>query len=309
MELWDLIDLRTPWCAYVAATLRVAQRVSEGETTVAGLARACSCDERALHSVLSHLVSKGVFEEPLAGVFAVNANALLLTEPFLDLGGIGGRMAHTWSTLETWVRTGRPGYAERFGLPWWDDLAAHPSLAAEFDELMGIAGHGVPDASIDLAGGWEGVSWVVDVGGGTGALLRSLLEARPGLRGTLVDLPGTVERARGPFERVGQSFFDPLPAGADLYLLKSVLNDWPDEETDALLRCVAAAAAPSGRVVIMGGVAPDEAPRRLDIEMVLVGGRTDSLSTFRARCSRAGLTVVADGPQADGRYYVECAVT
>ncbi len=70
-------------------------------------------------------------------------------------------------------------------------------------------------------------------------MLTELLRERPGLEATLVDLPGTVARADGPFATVGQSFFDPLPAGADLYLLRSVLNDWPDEETDAILRNVA----------------------------------------------------------------------
>src|SRR4051794_19601699 len=217
-------------------------------------------------------------------------------------------MAHAWSTLETYVRTGRPGYAERFGRPWWDDLAAHPELAAEFDELMGMVGHGAADPWFALRDGWDGVSWVVDVGGGTGAMLRELLAARPGLRGTLVDLPGTVARAEGDFETVGQSFFDRLPAGADLYLLRSVLNDWPDDDTDAILARVGEAARPDGRVVVMGGGGPDGGPPRLGIEVGLLGGRTDSLSAFRERAARAGLAVAADGHQAGGRYYVECEV-
>src|SRR4051794_38760185 len=135
-ELWDLIDLQTPWCAYVAATLRISQRIEAGVTSVASLAAEAGCDERALHGLLSHLVSKGVFEEPAPGTFALNDAARQLTAPFLDLGGIGGRMAHAWGTLEAYVRTGRPAYAERFGLPFWDDLAAHPELAAEFDDLI-----------------------------------------------------------------------------------------------------------------------------------------------------------------------------
>ena len=43
---------------------------------------------------------------------------------------------------------------------------------------------------------------------------------------------------------------------------------------------------------MIGGVAPDDAPRRLDIEMVLLGGRTDTLSEFRSRAAAAGLEVV-----------------
>ena len=121
-----------------------------------------------------------------------------------------------------------------------------PRIGAEFDALMGPVGHGVPDFDIELSGGgWETVRTVVDVGGGTGAMLASLLRRHSHARGVLVDLPGTVARAGeiiesfGVGDRVtveGQSFFDALPAGADLYLLKNVLNDWPDEPTVAILR-------------------------------------------------------------------------
>jgi len=125
---------------------------------------------------------------------------------------------------------------------------------------MGPAGHGVPDFDIELTGGWDGLRTMVDVGGGTGAMLASLLRRHPHVRGILVDFPGTIARASeiltgaGVADRAtlrGQSFFDPLPAGADLYLLKSVLNDWPDEQTVAILRrCAEAATAdPEGNPV------------------------------------------------------------
>src|SRR5437763_9158384 len=176
-------------------------------------------------------------------------------------------MAHAWGTLLPYVRTGKPAYDQVFGRPFWEDLDAHPEVAASFDALMGVAGHGVPNPNFEIIGGWEPVRTVVDVGGGTGAMLAEMLRARPHLRGILVDLPKAVARsaetfaAAGVADRVtaiGQSFFDPLPAGADLYLLKKVLNDWPDRETVAILsRCVEAARrVPSGRgrVVVLGGV-------------------------------------------------------
>src|SRR5207248_4906937 len=107
--------------------------------------------------------------------------------------------------------------------------------------------------------------------------------------GTLVDLPMTVSRAAETFDAagvaervttVGQSFFDPLPAGADIYLLKKVLNDWPDRETRAILSRCAEAARPNGRVVVLGGVSAEDAPRRLAIEMVLAGGRNNTPEEF-----------------------------
>src|SRR6266705_2311546 len=258
VDLEALTDLCTPWCILVVATLRIADHVAAGTSDIDQLAGATGCDTRALHNVLGHLVAKGVFEETAPGRFALNDAALQLREAsdFLDLEGIGGRMAHAWSTLPTYVRTGAPGYAEVFGLPFWEVLPAHP-----------------------------------------------------GIRGTLVDFPGTVARSSEVFDAagvadrvttVGQSFLDPLPAGADLYLLRKVLNDWPDRETTAILRRCGEAARPSGRVLVLGGVSALDAPRHLAIEMLLVGGRNNTLAEFRGLARQAGLEVSAAERQPSG---------
>ncbi|MGH3153765.1 MAG: methyltransferase [Streptosporangiaceae bacterium] len=169
---------------------------------------------------------------------------------------------------------------------------------------------------MELARGWDTIRVIVDVGGGTGALLASLLRLHPQARGILVDLPGTVDRAgpvmdaAGVAGRVtisGQSFFDPLPAGADLYLLKSVLNDWPDEPTAAILRRCAQAARPAdGAIAVLGGVSPDDAPRSLGIDMLVAGGKTSTVTQFTELARQAGLAVTAAGTQASGRFVVEC---
>jgi hypothetical protein len=158
---------------------------------------------------------------------------------------------------------------------------------------------------------------VVDVGGGTGSLLAEILRARPAVRRMLVDLPPTVARSAEILQAadvsesvtaVGQSFFDPLPAGADLYLLKNLLADWPDREATAILARCAEAARPTGRVVVLGGVSPDEggAPRPELLMMVLVGGKHRSLAAFRALARAAGLEVTAAERQMSGRFVVEC---
>ena len=321
-SLSELSDLCTPWCVHVAATLRIADHIAAGITDIDDLAAAAGCDAGVLHSLLGHLVSKGVFEEPAPGRFALNETAQGLLDPAqrlgLDLDGIGGRMAHAWGTLLTYVRTGEPAYREVFGLPFWEDLDAHPDIAASFDALIGPAGHGTPNPEFQITGGWESVRTVVDVGGGTGAMLAEILRARPEVRGTLVDLPRTVARsgeifqAAGVADRVtavGQSFFDPLPAGADLYLLKGVLNDWPDREATAILSRCAEAARPAGRVVVLGSVSPDDVPRQLVIEMVLLGGKHRTVSEFRALARAAGLEVSAAGQQPSGDFVVECRPT
>jgi SAM-dependent methyltransferase len=324
VNIWALSDLGTPWCVHVVATLRIADHIAAGIAHIDDLAAASRSHADSLHRVLRHLVGKGVFEEPAPGQFALNEPARgLLDSPLrlgLDLESFGGRMAYAWGSLLDAVRTGAPAYHTIFGRPFWEDLQAHPDLAASFDALMGPAGHGAPDPEVLVSGGWESVRTIVDVGGGTGALLAEVLRARPTVHGTLVDLPLTVARsaemfhAAGVSERataVGQSFFDPLPAGADLYLLKSVLSDWPDREATAILRRCADAARPGGRIVILNGVSPDDAGAASPalLMMVLVGGKDRTLTEFRELARAAGLDVHAAERQPSGRFVVECRPT
>ncbi len=297
---------------HVAATLRLTEHIEAGATSIDELAAKAGCDPHMLHAMLTHLVGRGVFTSPAPRQFAVNDVARALDNPFLNLDGIGGRVAGAWPTLLTLVRTGSSGYSEVFGVPFWEDLAAHPSLAASFDALMGHKGYSVPRPDIPMSAGWPAVRTVVDIGGGTGSMLASLLAAHPSLHGILVDQPATVARAsfpadvRGRVELSGQSFFDPLPAGADVYLLRRVLNDWSDADKVAILRQCAEAVSPSGVILICGGVSPDGAPPKLTIDMVLTGGRTICLPDFERLAGLAGLGIVATVKRQDG-YFVECA--
>jgi 2,7-dihydroxy-5-methyl-1-naphthoate 7-O-methyltransferase len=319
MELWALADLSTPWAIHVAATLRIANLIDAGAGRIDDLAASAGADRDALQRLLRHLASKGVFEEPAPGWFALNDAARQLLEPAMqsgfDLDGFGGRMANAWAALLPAVRTGRPAYHTIFGRPFWEDLEAHPAIAASFDALMG-PGHGTPDSDVLLdAAAWSGIRTVVDVGGGTGSLLAEVLRAHPHLRGTLVDLPRTVAGSAEVFANAGvagratavaQSFFDPLPAGADLYLLKSVLSDWPDAEALAILTRCREALSPASRLVLVNGVNPGETAAPELLMLVLVGGRDRTLAEFEPLARQAGLAVSASGRNASGRFLVEC---
>jgi 2,7-dihydroxy-5-methyl-1-naphthoate 7-O-methyltransferase len=321
MDIWALSDLCTPWCLHVVATLRIADHIAAGITRIDDLAVASGSAADSLNRVLRHLAGKGVFDEPSPGNFALNEPARALLDPAarfaLDLNGIGGRMAHAWGSMLTAVMNGAPAYDSLFGRPFWEDLQAHPEIAASFDELMGPAGHGVPDPRLEITGGWRSVRTVVDVGGGTGALLGAILKSHKKVQGTLVDLMLTAARSTREFQWmrvydrvniVGQSFFDPLPAGADLYLLNKVLGDWPDREATLILKRCAEAARPAGRVIVLNGVEPDSpyGPSPELLMMVLVGGRARTLTEFRELARAAGLEVQSAGKQSSGRFVVEC---
>jgi len=318
VDVQELLDLATPWCLRVLVTLNIPELVGAGHHDVSELAKAAGCDARALHAVLSRVARKGVFVEPQPGWFEVNpaARELARQARYLGLSGMGGRYAQIWSTLLSYTRTGESGYAAMYGRPFWDDLAADPELARSFDALLTHpAGHGVPDSDFEISGGWGRAGTIVDVGGATGVFLSELLQRHPGWRGTLLDLPQSVARAAPVLDRagvsdrvktVGQSFFDPLPAGADLYLLRRVLIDWPDEDKARILRRCADAARPDGRVVVIGGVSPDETLGEVTAELLMVGGWKVTMSEFRDLARAAGLTVTAASRQPPARFVIEC---
>ncbi|MGJ5817589.1 methyltransferase [Paludibaculum fermentans] len=317
-DLWSLCDLQTPWCIHTAATLRLAHHMDAGLSHVKEIAAAAQCDPYVLDCLLGYLVSRGVFEQTGPGRYVLNEAAKGLLDPGmligLDLDGFGGRMAHAWGTMLSYVRTGRPAYHQLFGRGFWEDLEANPPIAAQFDALIGPQGHGTPNPHFDITGGWDSIRTVVDLGGGTGAMLAELLRVHPHIHGTLLDQPGTVARASeilqsagvaGRATLCGQSFFDPLPPGADIYLLRGILNDWPDAETVAILTRAAEAARPNGRVVILKSVSPDTGTRTVTIEMVLLAGKHRTLEEFKELAQQAGLEVSSAGPQS-AYYVVEC---
>lgn len=316
-------DLVTPMAVRVAATLRLADLVAEGVEQVDALAERTGTNADALGRVLRQLVCHGIFTEPEPGRIALNdaAAALQSEDPagvraWFDLDGFSGPMDFVFAELMHTVRTGQPAWEAAYGVPFWEHLDANPALAASFDAMMSDS----PRITAAAAYDWTGVQHVADVGGGTGALLTAVLRANPAIRGTLVDLPDTVARARpimaasgldGRCEFAGQSFFDPLPAGADAYVLSGVLHDWGDAEATAILRRCAEAAGADGRVLIAEshGTAGDNPAMFAEMNLrmlVLAGGRERSVERYGALAGAAGLQVVAVERTPTGHVLIDC---
>ncbi|MEV6791703.1 methyltransferase [Streptomyces sp. NPDC051320] len=307
----------------MAATLRLADLMAGGAEGVDELAERAGTDADALGRLLRHLTCHGVFAEPSPGRFTLNETAELLRsdQPSgmrtqFDLEEFGGRMDLVFTELMHTVRTGRPAWETAFGAPFWDYLDAHPAVAASFDASMAGSLRSAAATGYD----WSGIRHVVDVGGGTGALLAEVLRPHTDIRATLVDLPDTVARGRrflaergleGRCEFAGQSFFDPLPSGGDVYLLSAVLHDWGDEPATAILRRCAEAAGERGRVVIVEshGTAGDDPGMfaEMDLRMlVLSGGRERSIDGYRTLAAVAGLATADVRTTPNGHVLIDC---
>ncbi|SDI34086.1 methyltransferase [Nonomuraea jiangxiensis] len=323
--LAPVTDLVTPMAVRVAASLRLTDLMAGDAVPVEELARRSGTDADALGRLLRHLAGRGVFTEPQPGTFAVNEPAALLASDHpshmraqLDLDGFGGQMDLAFTGLLHTVRTGRPAWETVYGTPYWHYLAANPKISASFDAMMASGADYVADAAKGYD--WSGVRHVVDVGGGTGALLAEVLRANPDLHATLVDLPDTVERGRRHLAELGldarcafagQSFFDPLPAGGDVYVLKRVIHDWNDDDALLILRRCAEAAGRHGRVVMIesgGGPGGDPAMvTEMNLRMlVLTGGRERTLDDYLALATRAGLTLTGVHHTALGHIILDC---
>lgn len=325
--LAPVIDLVTPLAIRAVATLRLADFMVGGAMPVDELARRAGANPDAVGRVLRHLVSHGVFIEQDPGLFALNDKAALLRSDHpsgmrvsLDLEGFGGQMDLAFTGVLHTLRTGDPAWETVFGAPFWEYLSVNPAMSASFDEAMTAGAEYVADDA--AAYDWPETGLVIDVGGGTGALLAAVLEARPRLHGVLVDLPDTVARGRDYFadrgldgrsEVVGQSFFDPLPSSGDVYVLNSVLHDWSDPDAAAILRRCADAAGAKGRVVIIeeNNSNIDRTDfAEMDLRMlVLCGGRERTLDDYTTLAAEAGLTVTGTRTTELGQVCIECAAS
>jgi 2,7-dihydroxy-5-methyl-1-naphthoate 7-O-methyltransferase len=322
--LAPLMDLVTPMALRVAATLRLADFMPDDGTgegaDIEDLAGRAGADPEALARMLRHLVQHGVFTEPGPGRFAVNHTAALLRagqpgSEWLDLDGFGGQMDLAFTGLAHTVRTGEPAWEQVFGQPFWAYLDANPAISASFDAVMAVdAGNAAVADGYD----WSAVRHVADIGGGTGTLIAGVLRRNPHLRGTLADLPETAARARpylaglgldGRCEVVGQSFFDPLPAGADVYLLSRVIHDWDDAAASAILRRCAEAAGSAGRVLVIESAAAGDAAASAEMNLrmlVLAGGRERTVNDYATLAASAGLQVTATHSTTERYVVIEC---
>jgi len=321
----ERIDLLTPHAVRTAVTLGLPRLIHEGTTDVEGLAAATGADAGGLASLLAHLTDQGFLardgdDHALSqdlGAFLLHPDATF----HLDVHSATTAMDRAWAGLHHTIRTGEAGYPLVHGRGFWDHLAADPALGASFDEYMYRASQWTAIAVTSPA--WPADGTVVDVGGGDGRLLVALLGQHPGMRGVLVDLPETAARARLRFadEQLGDrtevvegSFFDPLPAGGDLYVLGHILHDWPDAEATTILRRVADAAGPDGRVLLVEQVLDPSALTpiqvRSDLLMrVLFGSLERSRDQWEALAAAVGLRVHELHPCDGIRHLIELRPT
>ena len=293
----------------VFAELRIADLLVDGPRPADALAAQTAAHGPSLYRLLRLLAGLGVLSETAPGMFALtSAGQFLRSDVPGSLRGIaamfGGELhSRAWARLNHSVATGEPAFDHVFGTSLFTYLETDPASAAMFDEAMTSSSAAQAEAVV-AAYDFSGITRLVDVAGGHGTLLATILKVNPSLRGVLFEMPHVAAGAgpvfdeaglRDRVEIVGGDFLDRLPDGADAYIMKRIIHDWDDERAATILRNCRIAMAPGGRVLVVDAVLDDSPEsiygKLLDIEMLVLSpfGQERTEDEFRRLFGRAGL--------------------
>jgi hypothetical protein len=313
----------------VVLRLGIPDWLARGPRTAAELAHAAGVREDGLYRVLRALASVGVFAETSprrfgltdAGEMLVSGApgsmrdmALWVTSPF---------HFRVYAELMHSVQTGQPAAEKVTGMPVFEYFRTQPELSEIFNDAMTNLSEVVVRAVLDVYD-FSGIGVLVDVAGGHGAVLTTILNAYPRMRGVLFDLDHVVAGAWPLIEAMGVNdrcrtesgdFFKAVPAGGDAYIMKHIIHDWDDERAVAILRNIRTAmGGKRGRVILLESVLqPGNAPdfgKIIDLEMmVMPGGRERTADEFRGLFASAGFAMTRVIPTESPLSIVEAIVS
>jgi hypothetical protein len=293
----------------VAARLKVADYLGSGSMSAAELATATYANEDALYRVLRALASVGIFTEVAPRRFALTPPAELLRS---DVPNSMHAMVvwmcdpehfQAYSEMVHSVKTGETICQRVYGMPLFDHFAKNQAWSAVFNSAMTSFSAAVIPAVLE-AYDFSSIGTLMDVAGGHGFVLTSILEKYPKMRGILLEVDHV---CAGASQRIGKlecsgrcqimtgDFFKSIPAGADAIIMKHIIHDWDDDEALTILRNChrALAGKPTAKVILLEAVLPpgDEPHfgKVLDLEMLLLpGGRERTEEEFRTLFAKAG---------------------
>ena len=292
----------------VAAELGIADILKDGPRSAREIAKAVDASEDAVYRLLRALASLGLFSSLPERCFALTPlGRYIRSDVPGSLRGFARFAGHDvtwrpWGELAYSVKTGKPAVDHVFGVGIFDYLEKHADVAAVVNDAM-TAVTTTQAAAVVEAYNFSGIGTLVDVGGGHGLLLATILKANPGMRGILFELSHAVEGAGRVFQQEGVAdrcaviagdFFDAVPQGGDAYIMKLVIHDWDDERAIRILRnCHRAMRLGTKLLVVDRVITPgDEADtaKFVDLEMLVLtrGGRERTQLEFKELYDQAG---------------------
>jgi hypothetical protein len=306
---------QTAQVIYVAAKLGIADLLADDAKDLLEISATTGVDAGVLRRIFGMLVSRGLLARQTDGRFSLTESGSLLRSDRAD--SVRERAIFNaeilyplWGELLHSVTSGQSAAVRVFGKPLYEHLAEHPEARTLFDRTMASAAryrHGPAVAAYDFSR----FGSIVDVGGGNGALLISILKSCPEARGVVFDLAPASLRARQNIQAAGLgdrctfvagNAFERVPAGGDAYVLSNFLIDMDDGRACTVLGNCRAVMSDTGTLLLvewMSASAPeaDDEYRSwdtasMDLIMLAVGGssggRVRTEDEFRAILNASG---------------------
>jgi ubiquinone/menaquinone biosynthesis C-methylase UbiE len=292
---------------YCVAKLNIADTLSaEGPMNSSALAARSGAHEESLHRILRALASIGIFREDEKGNFSLTPMGECLRDDSPDSVkamalGVGDVWFKAYTELLYSVETGKGGFEHAIGMPVFDYLTTHPEEGKIFDRMMTDI-HGGETEPMIKTYDFSTFKTIVDVGGGNGEVITSILKSNKNLKGILFDLPEVINRARQNISSKGLedrckletgNFFESVSKGGDAYIMRHIIHDWSDPDAVTILTNCRKAMNPGGKVLVVEAVIQEgnePSPfKLLDITMLMVGGKERTKKQFENIFSQAGL--------------------
>jgi hypothetical protein len=254
---------------YIVAKMRLADYLKDGLKDIEELAKETKTHPNSLYRLLRMLASIGIFAETKGGGVEEHTNqrrfeltpmaSLLLSETkdsvrnFALLFGLES-FKKAIDDLSYSIKTGEASFKHANGLDIYEYMQQNEKDAQIFNGAMtSLTSSHV--SSISSMYDFSQFNTIIDIGGGQGMFLSTILKNNPKLQGILFDLPHAIESAKRLYVQgfanskdnnndilsrcklIEGDFFKSIPAvDADGYIIKNVILNWDDEAAVVILK-------------------------------------------------------------------------
>jgi hypothetical protein len=296
---------------YVIGKLGIPDLLAAGPKTAAELALATKTHAPSLFRILRALVSVGVLSSAEGGRFAQTplSETLVTDAPgslrWFAVSELGQEHYPAWGNLMHSVKTGEIAFDNFFGVDIWKYFQQNPEDAVVFNNSMSSV-TAVTNEAITSLYDFSQFGTIVDVGGGHGGLITSILKKNPEVKGILFDSAEVIAGARPKIEAAGLAdrvetasgdFFKSVPAGGDAYIMKWIIHDWDDEKSNTILRNCRNQMQPNSKLILVDCVVPEtnepHFSKFIDLNMlVMTGGKERTEEEFAQLLATAGFKLL-----------------
>ena len=284
--------------------------MKSGPKTAEELADATEMHAPSLYRLLRALASVGVVSSENGRFALTPVSQTLVTDApgslrWFAVSELGQEHYPAWGNLMQSVKTGEIAFDHFFGVDIWKYFQQNAEDAAVFNDSMSGVTAAANDVIMSLYD-FSGFGKVVDVGGGHGGLITSILKKNPKVKGVLFDAAEVIEGARPKIESAGLAdrcemvagnFFKAVPAGGDAYVMKWIIHDWDDARSITILKNCREKMAANGKLILVDCVVPEgnepHFSKFIDLNMlVMTGGKERTEKEFRELLAAAGFKLL-----------------